>query len=208
MLINTQPPSCLHVIYPHLQPPRIAPCLSFIWHAWNRATATQILWFWPNFCPLASCWQTCSPLTASVSFTHTHNLPASPYATISHGMPETEPWALGFGILAQSPPPGLTLANMQPPQPPPCHIPTPTTSMHHPMPLFYMAYRKPSDGCSFPVFSPNLPCTFGSQMYSPTAPISFTHSHHHTIVHCLFTQHTQNPAHLLSFRFLSFLIIF
>src|SRR5882762_9593053 len=50
-----------------------------------------------------------------MSLTRTRNIPASPHTAISHGAPETEPRMLGFGFLAQILPPGLALANAQPP---------------------------------------------------------------------------------------------
>src|SRR5882762_4554256 len=50
-----------------------------------------------------------------MSLTRTRNIPASPHTAVSHGAPETEPRMLGFGFLAQILPPGLALANAQPP---------------------------------------------------------------------------------------------
>src|SRR6267154_1939779 len=48
---------------------------------------------------------------------------------------------LGFGVLAQTLPTALALANVPPP---PCHTPAPTTFCHRPTPLFHMAHPKPS----------------------------------------------------------------
>src|SRR6267154_3540374 len=46
---------------------------------------------------------------------------------------------LGFGVLAQTLPTALTLANVPLP---PCHTPAPTTFCHRPTPLFHMAHPK------------------------------------------------------------------
>ena len=66
--------------------------------------------------PPASRWRTCSSPAAAMSSICTHHLPASPYPTVSHGMPETEPQVLGFWDFGPTPTPGFALANVQPPR--------------------------------------------------------------------------------------------
>ena len=180
--------------------------------------------------PLALRWRMCSPLTASVSSTRTHHLPASPYATVSHGTPETEPQKLGFkvfgpnhitrprmiaphhsfieteprrlGFWVLAPlPPDLALANALSP-----------SCLHviylHPQPLCIIpCCRKPRDGCSFSVFSPNPPALWVGECRAPLPP---SHSPTATTTpFCAAVSHsTPKIEHLLGFRFLSFLIIF
>src|SRR6267154_657180 len=57
-----------------------------------------------------------SPPAISVPFSCTHHVPAPLPTAVSHGMPVTKPQMLGFGVLAQNPPPCLTLSNAQPPR--------------------------------------------------------------------------------------------
>jgi hypothetical protein len=84
----------------------------------------------------------------------THYLLSPPYTSISCGTPETEPRMLGFGFLAQNPPPGLALANAWPtrhlrdtnPHPLP-----PVTTLH----LHFMRHtRNRATNARFRVFGP------------------------------------------------------
>ena len=63
---------------------------------WQQQGCQVTRWATPS--PPASCWQMHCPSATSMSLTHTHHLPASPYSTVSHSMPKTEPWTLSFGF--------------------------------------------------------------------------------------------------------------
>src|SRR5258705_11972572 len=45
------------------------------------------------------------PTTITALYEPPHHLPPSPLTSISNGVPKTEPHKLGFGLLAQIPPP-------------------------------------------------------------------------------------------------------
>ena len=81
--------------------------------------------------------------------------PPLPYAAVLPGGPETEPRSLSFGFLAQTPPPGLALANALPtrhlrdtnPHPPP-----PGSTLHR---RFTRRARNRAKIARFRVFGPN-----------------------------------------------------
>jgi hypothetical protein len=111
MFAHARPPRCLRAILPHPSPPSTTAHCRFAWHARNRATNTRFRGFGPNPAPLASRCRTRSLPAISLPFYRTHNLTAPPPTALLHSTPEAEPRRLGFGFLAQIPPPASHLAN-------------------------------------------------------------------------------------------------
>ena len=97
-----------------------------------------------------------------------------------------------FRVFSPNPAPWPRVGERAAPLPPPCHLPTPTTSQHHPTPSFHTARPKPSDKRSVSGFSPNpIPPTLRWQTRGPpaaTAALTCTHhlpaSPHAAISHC------------------------
>ena len=109
--------------------------------------------------PPASRWRMCSPLAASVSSTRTHHLPASPYAAVSHGTPETEPQKLGFRVFGPNHITRPRVGECPAPPPPLFHLLATTTSQDCTTPQFY---RNRATEARFLGFWPN-PCPLTSR---------------------------------------------
>jgi hypothetical protein len=209
-LANVQPPRRLRVINRHPPPPIITLRRCFTRHARNRATKARFSGFWPKPHHPASRWRTPSPAASTFSFNRTHHLLGLHHTTVLYGTPETEPRRLGFWVFGPTPAPWPRVSERAVPQLPPCHLPTPTTSLHHPMLPFYMAHRKPRDGCTFSVFSPNPPLRFGLVNAQPHCP-HLIHprppQHHSALPFHTACPKSSTPARFRVFKFFNYFLI-
>jgi hypothetical protein len=97
-----------------------------------------------------------------------------------HGTPETEPGCSVSGFLAQTPAPWPRIGEHAAPLLPPCSQHAPTSSQHHPTPLFHMAHLKPSHERSVSGFWPKPPPPPRNlQMHHPTTAAALYASPHH-----------------------------